>query len=88
MLCLLSEFRRITTVRLQSSFMGNLDPYTPRLFSFFMSKVGAAKEELQGILEAQYRDADDNIIQEDLAQHVLKVSMAYLDFITSLITSP
>ncbi|MGH0122391.1 UNVERIFIED_CONTAM: hypothetical protein FKN15_014822 [Acipenser sinensis] len=48
------EFRRITTIQLESTFMEKLDCYMPRLLSLFMKKGGAAGVKLQGIQEMLY----------------------------------
>ncbi|KAK1150595.1 hypothetical protein AOXY_G33590 [Acipenser oxyrinchus oxyrinchus] len=48
------EFRRITTIRLESAFMEKLDCYMPRLLSLFKKKGGAAGVKLQGIQEMLY----------------------------------
>ncbi|KAL7845982.1 hypothetical protein AOLI_G00241740 [Acnodon oligacanthus] len=44
------EFRRITTVHLESKFMSKLDEYTPKLLVLFHSKGGALGLRLQAIL--------------------------------------
>ncbi|CDQ68104.1 unnamed protein product [Oncorhynchus mykiss] len=48
------EFRRITTVALESTFIQNLDEYTPNLLDLFKSKGGAVKADMQNILEVLY----------------------------------
>ncbi|KAK6479282.1 hypothetical protein HHUSO_G19990 [Huso huso] len=48
------EFRRITMIRLESTFMEKLDCYMPRLLSLFKKKGGAAGVKLQGIQEMLY----------------------------------
>lgn len=48
------EFRRITTIQLESTFMEKLDCYMPRLLSLFKKKGGAAGVKLQGIQEMLY----------------------------------
>ncbi|KAL7846006.1 hypothetical protein AOLI_G00241980 [Acnodon oligacanthus] len=44
------EFRRITTVHLESKFMSKLDEYTPKPLVLFHSKGGALGLRLQAIL--------------------------------------
>jgi hypothetical protein len=48
------DFRRITTVALESTFIQKLDEYTPKLLDLFKTKGGAVKEDKQKILEVLY----------------------------------
>ncbi|GAA6106510.1 sterile alpha motif domain-containing protein 3-like isoform X1, partial [Tachysurus ichikawai] len=43
------EFRRITTVNLETTFMAKLDEYSPKIMSLVSSKGGAAKMNIQCI---------------------------------------
>ena len=52
-----AEFQRITTLRLEPTFMSALDRYTPKLLDLFRAKGGAVGERLKkllGLLEVQY----------------------------------
>ncbi|KAL6458616.1 hypothetical protein MHYP_G00320880 [Metynnis hypsauchen] len=46
------EFRRITTIRLEETFMSELDGYTPRLLELVRAKGGMAGTKLRPILDA------------------------------------
>ncbi|KAL6478151.1 hypothetical protein MHYP_G00139860 [Metynnis hypsauchen] len=46
------EFRRITTIRLEETFMSKLDGYTPRLLELMRAKGGVAGTKLRPILDA------------------------------------
>ncbi|KAL6467084.1 hypothetical protein MHYP_G00248880 [Metynnis hypsauchen] len=46
------EFRRITTIRLEETFMSKLDGYTPRLLELVRAKGGMAGTKLRPILDA------------------------------------
>ncbi|KAI3365810.1 hypothetical protein L3Q82_000717 [Scortum barcoo] len=45
------EFRRITLKPLQSTFLGKLDQYTPKLLSWYRRKVGATGKKLDETLD-------------------------------------
>lgn len=44
------EFRRITTANLETTFMAKLDQYTPKIMSLVSSRGGAAKMNIQRIM--------------------------------------
>ncbi|XP_035796544.1 uncharacterized protein LOC118469122 [Amphiprion ocellaris] len=50
------EFRRITTIPLEQTFMFSLDSYTPKLLSVFEKKGGAIGAKLRPILDKQRQD--------------------------------
>ncbi|KAL7846000.1 hypothetical protein AOLI_G00241920 [Acnodon oligacanthus] len=66
------EFRRITTVHLESKFMSKLDEYTPKLLVLFHSKGEALGLRLQAIL-LKFQDADGDSVSQDLAVQEMKI---------------
>ncbi|KAL7824343.1 hypothetical protein SRHO_G00346120 [Serrasalmus rhombeus] len=50
------EFKRITTVQLETTFMANLDKYTGRLLSLFRTKGGAAGRKMGNLLDVLKQD--------------------------------
>ncbi|KAL7845979.1 hypothetical protein AOLI_G00241710 [Acnodon oligacanthus] len=66
------EFRRITTVHLESKFMSKLDEYTPKPLVLFHSKGGALGLRLQAIL-LKFQDADGDSVSQDLAVQEMKI---------------
>ncbi|XP_051519995.1 uncharacterized protein LOC127421196 isoform X1 [Myxocyprinus asiaticus] len=48
------EFQRITTIRLQSTFMQKLDLYTPKLLNMFQKKGGAAGGKISKTMDLLY----------------------------------
>ncbi|XP_051948707.1 uncharacterized protein LOC127619765 [Xyrauchen texanus] len=48
------EFQRITTIRLQSTFMQKLDLYTPKLLNMFKKKGGAAGGKISKAMDLLY----------------------------------
>ncbi|KAL7846002.1 hypothetical protein AOLI_G00241940 [Acnodon oligacanthus] len=66
------EFRRITTVHLESKFMSKLDEYTPKPLVLFHCKGGALGLRLQAIL-LKFQDADGDSVSQDLAVQEMKI---------------
>ncbi|XP_016103268.1 uncharacterized protein [Sinocyclocheilus grahami] len=70
------EFRRITMKPLQSTFLGKLDKYTPKLLSLYRMKGGAVGKKLDETLDIINEICDDDdaaVIQEDLSSFVLNI---------------
>ncbi|KAK9536023.1 hypothetical protein VZT92_005845 [Zoarces viviparus] len=97
------EFRRITTVHLERTFLSNLDNWTPQFLKIFLTKGGVAGTKIKHMLDSlslqqvegrrdvvirclveflgesaeelikDYQDVTKDAIEEDIAQHVMKV---------------
>lgn len=68
------EFRRITTIPLEQTFMLNLDSYTPKLLSVLGKKGGAIGAKLRPVLEKQRQDQTVEMRRGD----VIRGLMLYL----------
>ncbi|XP_051785524.1 uncharacterized protein LOC127528764 isoform X2 [Erpetoichthys calabaricus] len=72
------EFRRITTLHLEPTFIKMLDYYTPKLFTIFSCKGGALGQILKKKMGAiqQYENED---VQQSLLQQVMKIAVCKKD---------
>ncbi|XP_063048812.1 sterile alpha motif domain-containing protein 3-like, partial [Engraulis encrasicolus] len=59
-----AEFRRITTVNLESKFFFNLDAYSPNLMKAFSRKGGSVGQSLRRIMLPISQDSDINVRRE------------------------
>ncbi|XP_058233597.1 uncharacterized protein LOC131344999 isoform X2 [Hemibagrus wyckioides] len=65
------EFRRLTAVELETSFMANLDKYTDALLSLFRTKGGNAGQQICEILNVLNQDTHVDL--DELEQHTLRI---------------
>ncbi|XP_031652594.1 uncharacterized protein LOC109909718 [Oncorhynchus kisutch] len=77
------EFRRITTLALESNVMQKLDEFTPKQLDLFKSKGGAVKADKQRIIEVLYRC---NTIQERRDSVILGLIIHLCKRVEDLIT--
>ncbi|XP_055007435.1 sterile alpha motif domain-containing protein 3-like [Boleophthalmus pectinirostris] len=79
------EFRRCTTVPLQSSFMSNLDKYIPKLLTLFSSVGGALGERLKSQWLELVQDTAASVVKR--RDVVLRCLIEYIgDSVTDLVS--
>ncbi|KAL6457320.1 hypothetical protein MHYP_G00342830 [Metynnis hypsauchen] len=67
------EFRRITTVNLEQTFLTKLDFYTPKLLTIFKTKGGVAGTKLRCLLDSLGQDISKGMIKDSVADLAMKI---------------
>ncbi|RXN21972.1 sterile alpha motif domain-containing 3-like protein [Labeo rohita] len=67
------QFKRITTIHLERTFLSRLDGYTTKLLEIFRRKGGTAGTKIKPMLDSLNENVSQEALKEDCSNHMMKI---------------